>query len=161
MLTEAIEAAIVAEVQATHPEAYIVDMALIRGKKTVLSIKVDTDSGISLAECTQISRAIGHMLEDKTEMDFAYRLEVSSPGIGSPIKMTRQFAKNIGRYFQVMLEDGTIHQGKLETVTEDSLNLSPMVKKVKGVVQKKKGEAALPVDIERKDIKEAKIILPF
>jgi ribosome maturation factor RimP len=55
-----------------------------------------------------------------------YRLDVSSPGLDRPLKIRRQYVKNIGRAFQVTTEEAgkkTHKDGKLESVTEQSVFL--------------------------------------
>jgi ribosome maturation factor RimP len=48
-------------------------------------------------------------------------LEVSSPGLDEPIKIHRQYQKNIGRYIEVILNDGTRKEGKLIEATNDGI----------------------------------------
>ena len=47
-----------------------------------------------------------------------FSLELSSPGVDEPLKMHRQYLKNIGRNVEVTFNDDTIQEGKLLTVTE-------------------------------------------
>ncbi|MDP2885638.1 MAG: ribosome maturation factor RimP [Ignavibacteria bacterium] len=106
-------------------EAFLVDLSIRseRGGK-LLQVFVDTDKGITIESCTQISRELGNGLERDGIIQGAYRLEVSSPGIDKPLRMLRQYKKNVGRRFKV------IHQapdtqlmlvGTLEAVEEEGL----------------------------------------
>ena len=104
MLADEVKETIVAVIEQTEPDVFIVDMSLNRGKANTLHIRVDTDNGISLAQCTQISRADGRELEEMPEMDFPYRLEVSSPGVGFPLKLHRQYVQNKGRHLMLLLQ---------------------------------------------------------
>jgi ribosome maturation factor RimP len=47
-----------------------------------------------------------------------FSLEVSSPGIDEPLKLHRQYKKNIGRFIEVLFLDGTKKEGKLLEVAE-------------------------------------------
>ena len=142
------------------PTAFLVDIQLKRGKKQLLSIKVDKDGGISLAECSTISRMLGRVLEDEPNFDTAYTLEVSSPGVGFPLKLHRQYVNNIGRQLSVKCVDDITKEGELKQVEEDFIILGPLLKKQKKGKKKKSTEEALP---DRKiffnEILESKVII--
>ena len=74
------------------PSVFLIDLAITDAFKIIVTL--DGDNGVSLQDCIDISRAIEHNL-DREEQDFA--LEVASVGVGSPLKMVRQYIKNIGR----------------------------------------------------------------
>ena len=106
-------------------EAFLVDVSIRseRGGKLVQAF-VDTDKGITIESCAQISRELAGDLERDGIIQGSYRLEVSSPGIDKPLRMLRQYRKNLGRRFKV------IHQapeslntliGTLEAVAGDKL----------------------------------------
>jgi ribosome maturation factor RimP len=48
-------------------------------------------------------------------------LEVSSPGLDEPLKLNRQYKKNVGRFVEVLLQDGSKREGKLTEATEDGI----------------------------------------
>ena len=50
-----------------------------------------------------------------------FSLEVSSPGLDEPLKLNRQYKKNIGRFVEVLLNDTTKKEGKLLEATEDGI----------------------------------------
>ncbi|MEO1415503.1 MAG: ribosome assembly cofactor RimP [Bacteroidota bacterium] len=142
----------------TLPAAFVVDINLTQGGNRILSIKVDTDAGITMSECEKISRALSFHLEEHTSFDFKYRLEVSSPGVGSPLKLLRQYKKEVGRFLKVVLNDEQEIKGKLETVTEAEITLSPVPVKGKKK-KKKKGNVVFKDTITFPEIKEAKVII--
>lgn len=164
MLTEKIRQVVVESISEANTGAFLVDISLVKGPQNVLNIKVDTDTGISLSECTEISRKIGAVLEDHPEMDFAYLLEVSSPGVGFPLKLHRQYVKEQGRSLQVTTQEGEVMKGKLKSVAEDSIELELILKKTSKRKQKANRAAGIePPEKFRKiaftDIKEAKVII--
>src|SRR5690606_32273108 len=53
--------------------------------------------------------------------DGNFSLEVSSPGLDEPLKINRQYKKNIGRFVEVTLIDGAHKEGKLIDYTEDGI----------------------------------------
>jgi ribosome maturation factor RimP len=74
------------------PSIFLIDLNISDSFK--ISVGLDGDNGVSLQDCIDISRAIENNL-DREEQDFS--LEVASVGVGSPLKFTRQYIKNIGR----------------------------------------------------------------
>jgi ribosome maturation factor RimP len=85
--------------------AFIIDIQIVPGdKRKVLQIFVDTDTGITIDQCTQISRQIGAALELQDSIQDSYVLQVSSPGLKKPLLLLRQYRKNIGRRFRVRFQ---------------------------------------------------------
>ncbi|MDR7369246.1 ribosome assembly cofactor RimP [Flavobacterium aquidurense] len=74
------------------PSIFLIDLSISDSFK--ISVGLDGDNGVALQDCIDVSRAIENNL-DREEQDFS--LEVASVGVGSPLKMTRQYKKNIGR----------------------------------------------------------------
>src|SRR4051812_47708189 len=82
-----------------------------------IKIFLDADSGLGIEKCIKINRALYKIMEEMAfypEGDFS--LEVSSPGVDEPLKMHRQYVKNIGRDIEVMMNDDTARSGKLTGV---------------------------------------------
>lgn len=144
----------------TMPEAFILSQSLKKGPKSTLFIKVDTDTGISLDACASISRAIGRWLEEEDVFSFPYQLEVSSPGVGAPLKLFRQYRQNIGRKLQLQLEDGEEVKGILvELEEEHSIFLEAIIPKHKGKKKKKAPAWEGRRKVEFNHIKSAKVIV--
>ena len=167
MLTEDIQQLITDTVAEVMPEAFIVSLHLARGPQSVLNVKVDTDAGITMNECATLSRKIGHALEDRDDFDFPYTLEVSSPGVGTPLVMHRQYAKNVGRHLQVRLSSGETHTGLLQNVTDESLILELLPNKKRKGKKKAKNNQSVeneedPVQTIPLDrVEEAKVVIIF
>ncbi len=89
-----------------------------------VKIYLDADSGLGIEKCIRINRALYKTIEEKNiflEGDFS--LEVSSPGIDEPLKLHRQYVKNIGREVEVTLKDETKKAGKLVAVNDDTIEI--------------------------------------
>lgn len=87
-------------------------------------IFLDADSGLGIEKCIKINRALYKAIEEAgmyPEGDFS--LEVSSPGVDEPLKLLRQYKKNIGRDVEVVTDDETRKLGKLTAVTEESITI--------------------------------------
>ena len=117
---------LVLEKIADREDLFIVSIRFL--KNGVLEILLDGDQGIAIEDCVQVSRHVGYHLEEENAIEQAYRLEVSSPGIDSPLQLTRQYAKNIGRNVQVKMLDGSKKEGKLLEANDSSINLEEVVK---------------------------------
>ncbi|MGD1045562.1 MAG: hypothetical protein ABR936_09580 [Bacteroidota bacterium] len=107
-------------------DAFIVDIHIVHdGSRKVVQIFVDTDSGITIGQCTELNRNIGEVLELQNIIPNSYILEMSSPDLTKPLKLLRQYRKNIGRQFRVRYrkDDGVVKiSAKLDGIEGDSLN---------------------------------------
>lgn len=64
---------------------------------------IDKEGGIAVDDCEVISRRLGDWLDEKDFIQDSYILEVSSPGLGRPLKKEKDFARNIGRAVDIKL----------------------------------------------------------
>ena len=88
-------------------DAFVVDIHFVQGAQgKVVQLFVDTDSGITVGQCTELNRNIGEALELQHVIQNSYILEVSSPDLMKPLKLLRQYRKNIGRQFHVRYRKG-------------------------------------------------------
>ena len=122
--------------------------------KTKFLILLDGDEGINIDDCAELSRKVAADIELEDLIDYAYVLEVSSPGLDHPIKLQRQYAKNIGRKLSLKLINGEEFKGKLKEVNESSLKILREKK-----VQKKK--EIEQVSVLLKEIEKAKVLVSF
>lgn len=101
-----------------NPSLYLIELKFLPENK--IYVEVDGDTGVSLKECIRINREIEQNL-DREEEDFS--LEVTSPDVANPLKIKRQYIKNINRILEVKLQDNTKVEGLLKAVNEDSIEL--------------------------------------
>lgn len=140
---------------------FVVDIIIKPSKVSQkITILVDSDEGITIQECTSISRRLAKQLEELEVFTEAYTLEVSSPGLDQPLVLPRQYKKNVGRNIKATLKTGEAISGKLTEVDEDHIILS--------LPEPKKKPKAPPVDeaslqrsIELKDISKAMVEISF
>jgi ribosome maturation factor RimP len=87
-----------------------------------VKVYLDGDKGITIEKCVQVNRALYKKMEETGLFpDGDFSLEVSSPGLDEPLKLIRQYRKNVGRRVEVQLLDGTLREGKLAEVSEDGI----------------------------------------
>ena len=112
-------------------DLFVVEVS-ITGPKNAQKLRVflDGDSGITIEQCAKISRKLAAKLDEEDLIKDAYQLEVSSAGIDQPLKLLRQYYKNIGRSVKVFKADGKEEKGKLITVSEQEIQIEVKNKKV-------------------------------
>lgn len=89
-----------------------------------IKIYLDADNGLGIEKCIKINRALYKIMEEMGMYpDGDFSLEVSSPGIDEPLKLLRQYKKNIGRNVEVITNDEAKREGKLIEVTEEKITI--------------------------------------
>ncbi|MBS7565851.1 ribosome assembly cofactor RimP [Mucilaginibacter sp. Bleaf8] len=120
-----------------------------------LVILIDGDNGLDVGDCAEVSRFVGHYLEEENVLTDAYTLEVSSPGIDAPLTLPRQFLKNIGRQVSIKLTDGSKREGKLLALTANHVQIEEKIK------PKGKKAELIESNIPSEDIVETKVLISF
>ena len=135
------------------PDLFLVEVKI----KPTNNIKVfiDGDQGVSIEKLVRYNRKLYKEIEESNlypNGDFS--LEVSSPGLEEPLKLHRQYLKNIGRYVEVTDKEGAQKDGKLISATEAEI----MVEEIKGKGKKMETfQHRIPFD----NIKTTKIQIKF
>lgn len=150
-------------------QLYIVDCQVAgrQGGRIKVTILLDSDTGITIDECADISRRFGAQLDEINIFGEApFTLEVSSPGVDYPLTFPRQYRRNMGRQLAVMLNDGIVHKGKLESVEDDHIVLDIVPEKKSKSKKKKEAEPAAeplsgPTPIRFDTIKKATVEISF
>ncbi|MCI5943581.1 MAG: ribosome maturation factor RimP [Eubacterium sp.] len=76
----------------------LVDVEYVKeGANWYLRIYADKEGGINIDDCVFISRALEEKLDEEDFIKDAYILEVSSPGLGRPLKKDKDFRRNLGK----------------------------------------------------------------
>jgi len=128
-------------------DAFLVDVEL--KPNNVIVVYADADEGLSIDQIKMINRKIEAELDRDVE-DF--NLTVSSPDLNNPLKIWRQYKKNLGRTLKVKFQDRQA-EGDLVEVMEENITLS-----IPGV---KKKDPATSLTIAFADITEAKVAIKF
>lgn len=145
---------VVEEALLEKPSIFLIDLSITDSFKIIVGI--DGDNGVVLQDCIDISRAVESNL-DREEQDYA--LEVASVGVGSPLKLVRQYKKNIGRTLIVKtntenIEAELVEANDLFIILSWKAREPKKIGKGKETVQK---ELQLPYS----DIKEAIVTVTF
>ena len=128
---QALEQKILAMIE-SEPDIFLVEIRITPTNNVKLFL--DSDNGMSLDRLIRYNRKLYWDLEETSFFpggDFS--LEVSSPGLDEPLKLRRQYLKNIGRGVEVTRMDGIKIEGKLLEVIEIEI----VVEEEKGKGKKK------------------------
>jgi ribosome maturation factor RimP len=134
---------------------FLVDVDVRPGNRIL--VHIDGESGVPIAFCVAISRLIEHTLDRETD-DF--ELEVSSPGIGQPLKVLRQYLKCIDRTVEVVTNDNLKISGLLISASETGFTVNEE-KMVKPEGKKKKELQVTEHAFNFGDVKSVKEIIKF
>ncbi len=136
------------------PSVFLIDLTITDAFKIIVTL--DGDNGVALQDCMDISRAIEHNL-DREEQDFS--LEVASVGVGSPLKLIRQYKKNIGRLLVVKMANESI-EAELTEANDEFITLEWETREPKKI-GKGKETVHKKQEIPYTDIKEAIVTIKF
>jgi ribosome maturation factor RimP len=136
------------------PSIFLIDLTITDSCKIIVTL--DGDNGVQLQDCIDVSRTLENNL-DREEQDFS--LEVASVGVGSPLKMVRQYIKNIGRTLIVKLATETI-EAELVEVTDNFITLSWQAREPKKI-GKGKETVQKRQEIPFSEIKQAVVTVTF
>ena len=82
----------------------LVDVEYVKeGADYYLRVYADKEGGITIDDCVLISRALEAKLDAEDFISDAYILEVSSPGLGRPLKKEKDFKRSVGKDVDIKL----------------------------------------------------------
>lgn len=153
-----IDAQKVIDIASKHLEGS--DMFVVECKTTPMGeieLLIDSDTAVKLEDCAALNRAIEAELDREVE---DYSLMVASAGIGSELKLLRQYAKIIGKSVEVLLKDGIKILAKLDKADDNGIVISYEEKQL---IEGKKRKQTVEVTKEYKweEIKYVKEYLDF
>ncbi|SRR6266487_5325637 len=135
------------------PESFLVEVKIRPGNS--VKVFIDADHGVSIDKLTQYNRRLYKQIEDSSLFpDGDFSLEISSPGLDEPLKLHRQYVKNIGRNVEVTLKDGIKKEGKLIEAGDNEIG----IEEERG---NKKNKEIVQHTILYDDIKTTKIQIKF
>lgn len=89
-----------------------------------ISVYIDGDEGVTIEKCVKLNRMLcKQIVENELFVDGTFSLEVSSPGVDEPLKLKRQYIKNIGRSLEIDTLEGNHIEGKLLLADESAIEI--------------------------------------
>lgn len=122
-----------------------------------ITVVLDSDLAFTIDSCIAVSRFIEDNLDREVE-DF--ELDVMSAGVGQPLRIYRQYIKNIGRHVEVLTNDGIKYKAQLTAANETEIVLN-FSEKVVVEGKKRKQEVQREVKLPYTQIKTAKVLVSF
>jgi len=132
-------------------EIFVVEVSVKSGNR--ISVFLDGDHGVTIEVCQKINHHINAALDRDAE-DFD--LTVSSAGADRPLKLARQYRKNIGKLLDVQLSSGEKFTGTVLSAGEASVELE-----VQPAKKSKKETEVKILSLNISDIKSAKEVINF
>lgn len=136
-----------------NDDVFLVEVKIIPGNN--IKVFLDADSGIMIEKCIKVNRALYKQIEESgifPNDDFS--LEVSSPGVEEPLKLHRQYKKNIGRTVEVTMNDETKKMGKITAINDDEI-----------IIEEKTGQGKKAIikttNILFNQVKHTKVLVTF
>jgi ribosome maturation factor RimP len=113
----------IAEGKLKDSSQFIVDVIVSSKRQPQkVTVVVDGDAGISIDDCADISREVSKALDDSNVLADNYVLEVTTPGLDQPLRLHRQYRKNIGRRLRIKVADKIV-EGKLVGVSDSGVTI--------------------------------------
>ncbi|MCM1311072.1 MAG: ribosome assembly cofactor RimP [Bacteroides sp.] len=136
-------------------DMFLVDVSVSKDNRVV--VEVDSMNYMDVDACAELSRKIEAALDRDSE-DF--ELEVGSAGLTSPLKVRKQFDKNIGNEVEVLTRDGRKFSGTLVETTDDGFTVE-VARKVKKEGAKRPVIEHQPEVLAYGDAKSVKYVINF
>lgn len=126
-------------------DCFLVDIVIKKNDK--VEVYIDSDTNLPIAKCQKVSRFLEMKIEENGWLGEKYTLDVSSPGTDRPLKLKRQYVKNIGRRIRITNLEEEISEGKLIEANQETISVQVAKDKVE--------------EIQMDTIKNAKILVSF
>lgn len=123
-----------------------------------VKVYLESDESVTFLKCRKVSRHVEAHLDGIKWCDGKYTIEVSSPGVGAPLRFARQYSKNVGRTIEVKYGESDKVKGLLTRVEDDEIDVSYKERIKEG---KKKKTIEVVKTIKLHDVREAKIKVTF
>ena len=134
---------------------FIVDVTITPSNS--ITVVLDGDNGVGIDACVAISREVEAELDEEGVI---FELVVTSAGVGQPLKLVRQYKKNIGREVEVMLNSSEKVSGELKVVTETDFEVEYTVLKLPEGGKRKVKVVEKRV-IPYNEVKSTKVLVSF
>ena len=123
-----------------------------------VNVFVDSDSSMNFEKCRKLSRYLETFIDENKWLGEKYTLDVSSPGVGRPLKFPRQYKKNIGRKVEVTPKEQKAITAILVEANEEGILIEEKVRVKEG---KKKVNKIIQTKLAYDDIKKTIVKISF
>ena len=123
-----------------------------------LEVFLDSDSNLTIGQTAKINRYLQTHIDENNWLGEKYILDVSSPGVGKPLLLRRQYVKNIGRNVKVSYKEHGSDEGTLKNVDDNGIVIE---KEVIVKDKKKKLKELVEIPIKWENISKTKVKIEF
>ena len=107
----------------------LVDVEYVKeGGTWYLRAYIDKPGGVSINDCEAVSRKLSDILDEEDYIDDSYIMEVSSPGLGRPLKKEKDFKRSLGEEVELktyrMIDKQKEFTGILKSYDDDSVTVA-------------------------------------
>lgn len=107
----------------------LVDVEYVKeGGIFYLRAYIDKEGGITVNDCETVAREMNDLLDEKDFIPDSYTFEVSSPGLGRPLKKEKDFVRNLGKEVEIRtyraINRSKEFYGLLTAYDKDSVTIS-------------------------------------
>lgn len=150
MLQERLNALLEPVVEALGYELVLLELNSGRGS-SLLRLYIDSPAGITLEDCTRVSREVSGVLDVEDPIKGAYQLEVSSPGLDRPLAKVTHYERFKG------------HQAKIQLLAPSSSGRRRFVGEIGAVNERSVTLNTVdgPVELEFSEIERARLVPDF
>ena len=108
----------------------LVDVEYVKeGSTWYLRAYIDKEGGITVNDCEAVARRMNDLLDEKDFIADSYVFEVSSPGLGRPMKKEKAYVRSMGKVLVIGIYRAINRQkefyGILTGYTEDTVTIQP------------------------------------
>ncbi len=136
-------------------DLFLVDLKISKDNNIV--VEIDSDTAVDIDECIRLNR----LVESEFDRDVEdYELEIGSAGLTSPLRVVRQYLKNVGNEVEVLTADGQKLKGVLKSADEEGFVLTT-TKKEKPEGAKRPVMVETDLAFKYSEIKYTKYIIQF
>ena len=98
----------------------LVDVEYVKeGSTWYLRVYIDKEGGITSDDCADVSREMNEILDREDYVEGSYTFEVSSPGLGRPLKKEKDFKRSLGKSVECKLYKAINKQKEFEGILKD------------------------------------------
>lgn len=94
----------------------LIGIEFVRSRNSVLRVYIDSENGINVEDCADVSRQISAILDVEDPISAAYTLEVSSPGLDRPLFTAEQYKRFIGENVMINLRAAVTNRRKWQGI---------------------------------------------
>ena len=106
----------------------LVDVEYVKeGANWYLRVYADKEGGIAIDDCVLISRSLEEKLDAEDFIEDAYILEVSSPGLGRPLKKEKDYVRSVGKSIDIKLYKAIDKQKEFTGILKENMEVSIML----------------------------------